>query len=153
MFAEDFWHHGTLSWHGKNSFRWNHTEISDKMSKHLKYIKTLVWKKKKAHNSGKKGSYQSWIRKWQPTLWWPMGILILDIGPKSRVLIWVGPVAIAMRWERRGSRNWAYYMKPRVSKYYPTLSGKTAKKLVIWLEPLVKISHLWETKTLSLGGV
>lgn len=27
-------------------------------------------------------------------------------------------------------------------KYYPTLFGKTAKKLVTQLEPLIKISHL-----------
>lgn len=48
MFAEDFWHHGTLSWHGKNSFRWNHTEILDKMSKHLKYILKTGLKEKES---------------------------------------------------------------------------------------------------------
>ena len=151
MFAENFWHRGSLSWHGKNAFHWNYIEILDKMSKRLKYIKKLVWKKKKTQNSGRKGSYQSWIRKWQPTLWWPMGILNLDLGPRSRVLTWVGPVTIAMRWGRRGSRNWAYYMKPRASKYYPTPSRKTAKKLVIWLEPLVKSKSFMGNKNSQLG--
>lgn len=74
-----------------------------------------------------KPGFRSWAQSFNLSAAWSSGNDLLqrqqEIGKQKELEL--GPL--------RGTWN---------PKYYPTLFGKTAKKLITQLEPLVKISHL-----------